>query len=62
MVGTILSIFEREGARVTEPVFCRLAREGSLIRDSEDASYLLFALIDAVGDLFPVIFVLHGYG
>ncbi|KAJ3265725.1 hypothetical protein HK104_006235, partial [Borealophlyctis nickersoniae] len=45
--GTVISIFQHEGQRVLEPIFARLHREGTLLRESEDASFLVFTLIDA---------------
>ncbi|KAJ3035466.1 hypothetical protein HDV00_003715, partial [Rhizophlyctis rosea] len=54
--GTVLSIFQHEGQKVTEPIISRLHREGTLLRESEDASFLLFTLIDATVDhTFPVV-------
>ncbi|KAJ3052418.1 hypothetical protein HK097_006291 [Rhizophlyctis rosea] len=53
--GTIISIFQVEGQKVTEPIFSRLHVEGTKLRDSEDASFLLFTLIDAVSVLWKLV-------
>ncbi|TPX67492.1 hypothetical protein SpCBS45565_g03763 [Spizellomyces sp. 'palustris'] len=54
--GVLLSIFQNEGQKVTAPIYTRLGEVGTVLRDSEDASFLLFSLMDTVTDhFFPIL-------
>ncbi|KAJ3016456.1 hypothetical protein HKX48_004031 [Thoreauomyces humboldtii] len=54
--GTLISIFQNDGLSATNPLYGRLEEQGTLIRNCEDASFLLFALIDVVTDhFFPIV-------
>ncbi|TIB73377.1 hypothetical protein E3Q22_03932 [Wallemia mellicola] len=48
--GTIISIFERPQPNVLEPLVARVKEEGTVVRDSSDASMLLQALLDVTVD------------
>lgn len=48
--GTVLTVFEKSGQVVTLPVLKRLATAKTLLRDSEDASFLTNAIIDGIID------------
>lgn len=50
IVGTIISIFERPQPNVLEPAIARVRQEGTVVRDSADASMLLQALLDVAVD------------
>ncbi|KAI8818772.1 uncharacterized protein EV422DRAFT_601619 [Fimicolochytrium jonesii] len=54
--GTLLSIFQSDGEQATAPLYDRLAEGGTTLRDSEDASFLLFSLMDIITDqFFPIL-------
>ena len=48
--GTVLSIFQQEGKRVTTPILNRVQFCNTTLTDSEDASFLLHSLMDAIVD------------
>ncbi|KAI9024052.1 hypothetical protein DFJ74DRAFT_666997 [Hyaloraphidium curvatum] len=49
--GTVVSVFQRGGDGVREPVDEKLRTSGTMLRESEDPSFLLHALMDAIIDL-----------
>ncbi|KAL7752688.1 hypothetical protein RI367_001690 [Sorochytrium milnesiophthora] len=54
--GTVISIFHHEGGIITRPIKDRLQHKDFPIRYSEDASFLMNALLDAVVDhVVPVV-------
>ncbi|KAJ3183467.1 hypothetical protein HDU87_006786 [Geranomyces variabilis] len=54
--GTMISIFQSDGETACAPLYSRLEEEGTLIRNAEDASFLLFSMIDVVTDhFFPIL-------
>ncbi|KAJ3008313.1 hypothetical protein HKX48_008649, partial [Thoreauomyces humboldtii] len=54
--GTMISIFQNDGATVTTPLYNRLEEQGTLIRNCEDTSFLLFSMMDIVTDhFFPIL-------
>ncbi|GAX82762.1 hypothetical protein CEUSTIGMA_g10188.t1 [Chlamydomonas eustigma] len=54
--GTLISIFERNGSRVTRRVLHQVLEENTLVRDCQDPSYLLNLLMDAIVDVtYPIV-------
>jgi len=54
--GTVISMFENDGSSVIQPILHQVSEARTLARESEDASYLLNLLIDAVVDMaYPVV-------
>ncbi|KAI8910643.1 hypothetical protein DFJ77DRAFT_512571 [Powellomyces hirtus] len=54
--GTMISIFQNDGETATLPLYTRLEEEGTLLRNAEDASFLLFSLMDIATDhFFPIL-------
>ncbi|KAJ3182554.1 hypothetical protein HDU85_002653 [Gaertneriomyces sp. JEL0708] len=54
--GTFVTIFQHDGRRATSPIYTRLEEKGTVMRDCQDASFLMFAVMDAVTDhFFPVV-------
>ncbi|KAJ3163150.1 hypothetical protein HDU86_002319 [Geranomyces michiganensis] len=54
--GTMISIFQSDGETATAPLYTRLEEEGTLLRNAEDASFLLFSMMDVVTDhFFPIL-------
>lgn len=49
--GTLITIFQTEGGDITAPILERLKSQGTLISDSEDVSFLMHTIIDAIVDL-----------
>lgn len=48
--GTLISIWSLGGQELCSPLFDRLATSGTILRDSQDPSLLLYALLDVVVD------------
>jgi len=48
--GIVISIFEKEGDVVTTPIEDRLGIDDTLLRNTEDASFLINAIVDAIVD------------
>ena len=54
--GTLISMFEHSGSRVTRPILHQVMEEHTLARDCQDASYLLNLLVDAIVDAtYPLV-------
>ncbi|KAJ3086929.1 hypothetical protein HK102_012162 [Quaeritorhiza haematococci] len=46
--GVVISIFQKEGSSVTDPIYGRVQRQNTMLRDKSDPSFLLHALVDSV--------------
>ncbi|KAJ3163902.1 hypothetical protein HDU88_006071 [Geranomyces variabilis] len=54
--GTMISIFQSDGETACAPLYSRLEEDGTLLRNAEDASFLLFSMMDVVTDhFFPIL-------
>ncbi|CAN6673624.1 hypothetical protein TRVA0_049S00276 [Trichomonascus vanleenenianus] len=54
--GTVISFFDKGGARVETPVLSRICTDHTILRESEDPSMLLQAVIDcAVDEIYPIV-------
>eukprot|EP00873_Tetraselmis_striata_P025817 jgi/Tetstr1/446081/TSEL_033682.t1 len=47
---TLLTVFLRDSRSVTGPIVAELQRQGTLLRESEDASFLMYRVIDVIVD------------
>ncbi|KAI8815013.1 hypothetical protein BJ742DRAFT_765406 [Cladochytrium replicatum] len=52
---TVISIFSHEGTELTEPISKRIDQEGTMIRELEDPSYILYSLVDGVVDHYLIL-------
>ncbi len=51
--STLISLFEEDGSDVEKPLIYRLFEpEGTFLRESEDASFLLYSMLDTLVDQF----------
>eukprot|EP00877_Chromochloris_zofingiensis_P007548 jgi/Chrzof1/3046/Cz12g09160.t1 len=48
--GTLLSLFQSQGERITKPIMDRLKGFKTLLTDSEDASFLFNCIVDGIVD------------
>lgn len=54
--GTVISLFQNGAEFVTKPIMARINTAKTLIRDSEDSSFLLHSIIDSIIDFaMPVV-------
>lgn len=55
--NTVISFFEASAADIERPIIRRLSTPGTILRESNDGSLLVQAIVDAIVDLsFPVCF------
>ncbi|KAI8804922.1 hypothetical protein BJ742DRAFT_822037 [Cladochytrium replicatum] len=53
--NTVISIFSHEGIELTDPIHTRIKQTGTMIRELEDVSYVLYTLVDGVVDHYLVL-------